>query len=186
MSNDLHDEDELDAFEVEGVQAFNRMTDAMHGLDRRMGTLDAGLAAKLAAAERVASKAETAAQDAKQAAAHAHAAVRDERRSLALWASCLVAGTVIGAGAVGYWLGQTNGQKTGLADGYRIAMDEKAAAAWANTPAGKLALSLDQAGDLHALAECARPGWTVETRQGRRICFVKPDAKGSTYGWALP
>ena len=57
-------------------------------------------------------------------------------------------------------------------------MDEKAAAAWANTPAGKLALSFDQAGDLHALAECARPGWAVETRQGRRICFVKPDAKG--------
>ena len=186
MSSGPYDQDEVDAFEVEGVQAFNQMTDAMHGLDRRMGSLDASLGAKLAAAEQVAAKAEAAADNARQAAAYAHAAVREERRSLALWASCLVAATVIGAGAVGYWLGNSSGRTTGLADGYRTAMDEKAAAAWANTPAGKIALSFDQAGDLHALAECARPGWAVETRQGRRICFVKPDAKGSTYGWTLP
>ena len=56
MSSGPYDQDEVDAFEVEGVQAFNQMTDAMHGLDRRMGTLDAALGTKLAAAERVASQ----------------------------------------------------------------------------------------------------------------------------------
>ena len=186
MSDGQYDQDELDAFEVEGVQAFNRMADAMHGLDTRMASLDAGLGAKVAAAERTAAKAETAAQEARQAAAQAFAAAREERRSLALWASCLVAGSVLLAGAVGYWAGQDNGRTTGLADGYRAAMDEKAAAAWANTPSGKLALGLDQAGELHRLAGCTGTGWTIETQQGRRICVVRPDAKGGIYGWLLP
>ena len=186
MSDGQYNPDELDAFEAEGVQAFNRMADAMHGLDNRMTSLDAGLGAKVAAAEQVAAKAETAAQEAKQAAAQAFAAAREERRSLALWASCLVAGSVLLAGAVGYWAGQNNGRTTSLADGYRAAMDEKAAAAWANTPSGKLALSLDQAGDLHALAECARPGWSVEVKQGRRICYPQALKDGTLYGWALP
>ena len=67
MNGDNDAPDELDAFEVEGIQAFNRMTDAMHGLDSRMSALDAGLAAKLAAAEQVAARAETASEGARKA-----------------------------------------------------------------------------------------------------------------------
>ena len=85
-----------------------------------------------------------------------------------------------------YWLGHASGWDSGRTDGYRAALDQNAAAAWGNTPSGKLALSLDQAGDLHALADCARPGWSVETKQGHRVCFVRPDAKGTLYGWTLP
>ena len=67
MSGEQDHPDELDAFEVEGVQAFNRMTAAMHGLDSRMIALDAGLAAKLAAAQQVGAKAEIASEGARKA-----------------------------------------------------------------------------------------------------------------------
>ena len=185
MSDDLDDESQ-DAYAVEGIQAFNRMTAAMHGLNARMTTLDAGLNTKVSAAEKAATLASTAAHTAKQAATEAHAAVREERRSLALWTSGLVALAVLLAGALGYHLGQRAGETVGQANGYRSAMDEKAAASWANTPSGQLALALDRAGSLAMLATCSGKGWETQTRQGRRVCFVKPDAKGNIYGWTLP
>ena len=186
MSDGQYDPDELDAFEVEGVQAFNRMADAMHGLDGRMSALDAGLAAKVAAAQQVAARAETASEGARKAVKRLEALLPQQARSAASWAVLGALAGILGTGVAAYWLGHASGREGGWADGYRAALDQNAAAAWGNTPSGKLALSLDQVGDLHALADCARPGWTVEVKQGRRICFVKPDAKGNTYGWALP
>ena len=186
MNGEQDHPDELDAFEVEGVQAFNRMAEAMHGLDSRMIALDAGLAAKLAAAQQVAAKAETASEGARKAVKRLEALLPQQTRSAASWAVLGALAGILAAGGMGYWLGHASGREGGFADGYRAALDQNAAAAWGNTPAGKLALGLDQAGDLHALAECARPGWTVETKQGRRVCFVRPDAKGTLYGWALP
>ena len=112
--------------------------------------------------------------------------IPQQTRLAASWAVLGALGGILAAGAGAYWLGHVSGREGGFADGYRAALGQNAAAAWGNTPAGKLALSLDQAGDLHALAECARPGWSVEIKQGRRVCFVRPDAKGTLYGWALP
>ncbi len=68
-------------------------------------------------------------------------------------------------------------------------MDEKAAAAWANTPSGRMAFALDQNGSLAMLATCNNKGWQVEKRQGHRICFpyaVPDGASGTVYGWTLP
>jgi hypothetical protein len=187
MSDELDDADlDTDDLAQEGVRAFNRMTAAMHGLEGRIITVDASLGTKVSAAERAATLAASAAQTAKQAADGLHAAARAKARSHASWAVLGALAGVLGAGGAGYWLGHASGREGGLADGYQAAHDEKAAASWANTPTGRLAFALDQAGSLTVLATCANHGWQTETRQGRRICFVKPDASGSIYGWTLP
>lgn len=188
MSDELDDADlDTDEFAQEGVRAFNRMAAAMHGLDARMTTLDAGLNAKVSAAERAATLATTAAQAAKQAADGLHAAARARARSHAAWAVLGALAGVLGAGGAGYGIGHASGREGGLADGYRAAQDEKAAAAWANTPAGRLAFAMDQAGSLAMVARCAGQGWEVETRKGGvRVCFVNKAADGTNYGWVLP
>lgn len=187
MSDELDDADlDTDDLAREGVRAFNRMTTAMHGLDGRMTSLDAGLNAKVAAAERAATLATTAAEAARKAADSLHAAASAKARSHASWAVLGVLAGALGAGGAGYALGLSSGWKSGQVAGYQDARDEKAAASWANTPAGRLAFALDQAGSLTVLATCANHGWQTETRQGRRVCFVRPDASGSIYGWTLP
>ena len=99
-----------------------------------------------------ASTARKAAQDAKEAAQTALQAARASARSVASWAVLGALAGVLGAGGAGYWIGHASGRENDLADGYRAARDEKAAAAWANTPAGQLALDLDKAGSLSVLA----------------------------------
>ena len=184
MSDDLVDE--ADSFEAEGVEAFNRMAGAMQVLQTRLGTLDTGLGSKVAQAERAASKAETAAENAVQAAKHAAATAQSGARQTASWAILGALAGILGAGGTGYWLGHASGQETGRADGYRTARDEKAAASWANTPAGQLAFALDRAGSLSMLAQCTNQSWKAETRDGRRFCFPMPDAKQDVTGWRLP
>lgn len=187
MSDELDDADlDTDDLAQEGVRAFNRMTAAMHGLDGRMTTLDAGLNAKVSAAERAATLAASAAQTAKQAADQIHAAARAKARSVASWAVLGALAGVLGAGGAGYWLGLSSGWKSGLAAGYQDARDEKAAAAWANTPSGRTAFALDRAGGLSPVAACTTAGWWTETQHGRRYCFVGPASNGQTYGWPLP
>jgi hypothetical protein len=97
----------------------------------------------------------------------------------------VVAVAVFGAGLIGYELGQRAGEAVGRADGYETAVDEKAAASWANTPTGQLALALDRAGSLATLARCANQGWKVEQQPAGRVClpYRAPDAQ---YGWLLP
>ncbi len=178
--------DELDSFEVEGVQAFTRLTGAVQDLGGRLGTFEHGLGTKVAAAEQAASKAETAALDAKHAAGEAHAAARAEARSLTAWTAFLVMAGVLIAGGLGYALGERAGQATGQAAGYQDARDEKAAVSWANTPSGKLAFAMDQNGSLAMLAACTGQGWTAQTVQGRRMCYPRALKDGSLYGWPLP
>ena len=46
---------------------------------------------------------------------------------------------------------------------------------------------MERSGSLASLVACNSPGWQVETRKGGvRVCFVRPDANGTTYGWVLP
>ncbi|MYM29026.1 tyrosine-type recombinase/integrase [Duganella sp. CY15W] len=73
----------------------------------------------------------------------------------------------------------------GYASGYgqvcSEAKDERAAAAWANTPQGKAAYRLAQYGAIDNLIKCSQPGWKIE--QG--ICYVHPAPDGSIYGWRI-
>ena len=187
MSDELDDADlDADDFAQEGVEAFNAMTTAMQGLDSRMAALDTGLGSKVAKVERAATRAETAAESAIQAAKHAEATARAGARQTASWAVLGALAGILVAGGAGYWLGHTSGRENGLADGYRAARDEKAAASWANTPAGQLALDLERTGSLSVLARCTAQNWKAETRDGARFCFPMLDNKQNVTGWRIP
>jgi hypothetical protein len=73
------------------------------------------------------------------------------------------------------------GYQRGYAGGYGEARDEKAAAAWANTPQGKAAYRFAQQGGIDNLIKCDRPGWKVEDG----VCYVRATADGSIYGWRV-
>ena len=192
MRSELHDDEGLggtpepDSFEVEGIQAFNRLTTAVTGLQSRLVDLELGLGRKASQAERAAAKAEEAAQAARTAVEHARGVAHAKARSAASWAVLGALAGVLVAGGAGYWRGHAGGRETGLAEGYRTAVDANAAASWANTPSGQIALALDRAGSLSLLAQCSNQGWKVETIQGRRLCIVRPVKDGSIYGWNLP
>ena len=186
-----HDEDldgapEPDSFEVEGIQAFNRLAGAVQGLESRLGALEHGLGSKAVQALEAASTARTAAQNAIQAAQHVEAATRAEARSWTAYATCLVVAGTLAAGGIGYLLGEQAGQATGEAAGYRTAVDQNAAASWANTPAGQAALALDRAGSADRLARCNGQGWKVVVQSGQRVCYPSAAADGKVYGWTLP
>jgi hypothetical protein len=72
------------------------------------------------------------------------------------------------------------GRASGLVEGYAAARDETAAA-WANTPQGKAAYQLAQAGSIDTLTRCDLPGWRIE--QGGRYPDQAPG--GKLYGWRL-
>ena len=182
MSDELDD----DALALEGVQAFNRMTAAMDRLDGRLSVVDTGLGAKVSSAERAAVTVEAAAARTEVAARTAHETALARASVVTAWVAGVVLASVLLAGGAGYWLGHSSGWQAGQADGYRSALDEKAAAAWANTPSGRLALALDQAGSLTLVATCSGQGWKVEKQQGSRVCFPKLDRDGTLYGWTLP
>ena len=188
MSSHLvEDPDEHEAgHEGEGVAAFNRMADALHGLQSRLGALDAGMGQKATQAERAASKAETAAVNAQRTAEHAEATARAVARSAASWAALGAVAGLLVAGGAGYWLGHASGLETGLAGGYRAALDEKAAASWANTPAGRLAFGLAGAGSLDQLARCDGHGWTLAVQNSRKVCYPSVTAGKAADGWYLP
>lgn len=181
MSDDL-----ADGYEAEGIEAFDRLTTAVDGLGSRLSGLEAGLGSKVARAEEAASTASAAAARAMSAAEHAEATARAGARAVAAWAVLGALAGVVVAGGAGYWLGHASGREGGLAEGYREARDEKAAAAWANTPNGRLALALDKAGGLSPVTACDTAGWWTETREGRRYCFAGPAPNRKTYGWPLP
>ena len=129
MSDELDDADLAeDELAQEGVRAFNRMTTAMDRLGERLTAVDKRQQVRLADEEVEASTARKAAQDAKQAADTALQAARAAARSAAAWAVLGALAGVLGAGGAGYWLGHSSGRDSGLADGYRAAQDEKAAA----------------------------------------------------------
>jgi len=70
---------------------------------------------------------------------------------------------VLIACAVGFgFYMESVGRASGLVEGYAAARDETAAAAWANTPQGKAAYQLAQAGSIESLTRCDLPGWRIE------------------------
>jgi hypothetical protein len=93
----------------------------------------------------------------------------------------LAASIFVGVGASMYGAGVSSGNAAGQLDGYSKARDEKAAAAWANTPEGQIAIGLAKAGSLRELAACSGRGWK---RKGSS-CLPKCE-KGSVDGWNIP
>jgi hypothetical protein len=85
-----------------------------------------------------------------------------------------------------FWYGHSSGldsgYRAGYGDAYREAKDEKAAAAWANTPEGRMAYRFAQTGELQRLARCSGKGWRIE----KGVCYPLPVSKEGTYGWELP
>ena len=78
------------------------------------------------------------------------------------------------------WFARSSGVEYGKALGYAEAKDEKAAAAWANTPEGKAAYQLGKFGELQNLAQCNGKGWAVE----KGVCFVNTASDG-IHGWRV-
>ena len=78
--------------------------------------------------------------------------------------------------------GAKSGYDAGYGAGYTEAKDEKAAAAWANTPQGKSAYLLAQTGSLDALVNCNQPGWS----RSKNFCYVQAAPDKKIYGWVLP
>jgi hypothetical protein len=88
----------------------------------------------------------------------------------------------IDGGAAG-WGGYT----TGLAKGYQMAQDQKAAAAWANTQEGQIAYRFAQTGDLKTFSQCSGFGW----KSLKGVCYAFPGpagADGQTWvqTWKIP
>ncbi|MYM21473.1 protein mobE [Duganella sp. FT135W] len=102
----------------------------------------------------------------------------------AIWISACALSCCITFGAFGWYIHE-NAYAAGFAKGYGNAYltvkDEKAAAAWANTPQGKAAYRLAQAGSIDSLIKCDQPGWKVV--QG--ACYVHNLSDGTTYGWRI-
>lgn len=117
------------------------------------------------------------------------AAARDVARltaakQAATWiAACLLA-CCLSFGAFGWYIHRDAyqaGYDEGYGRAYMDAKDEKAAAAWANTPQGKAAYRLAQYGSLDSLINCNQPGWRTE----ENICYVQPTSDRQIYGWRI-
>lgn len=110
---------------------------------------------------------------------------RDGARAELVKRAGILAGSVIAGGLFVFLLAFHAGEGKGEATARDQTRQEygymATAASWANTPEGRIAFELTQAGSLRDLATCSRPGWEIKNGQ----CFVRP-VKGSTYGWSLP
>ncbi len=105
------------------------------------------------------------------------------------WAAGCLAVAFLAFGGFGWYLhsqAYAAGYNSGYGVGYTEAKDEKAAAAWANTPEGKAAYRLAQVGSMTALIHCNQPGWKVENNMCYPHSFAKKDGSADVYGWRLP
>ena len=101
------------------------------------------------------------------------------------WATGCIAVAFTCFGIFGWYMHNSShdsGYKAGYGTGYNEAKDEKAAAAWANTPEGKMAYRFAQSGELQRLAKCSGKGWKVE----KGACYPYSVPKEGTYGWTMP
>lgn len=105
-------------------------------------------------------------------------------REMARWiAACMLTTSVVLI-AFGWFVhshARASGYDSGYAAAYEQAKDEKAAAAWANTPEGRKAWRLARAGDIASLVECDRPGWYKKDG----ACYVDRAPDKAIYGWRV-
>lgn len=92
----------------------------------------------------------------------------------------------IGAAAISLlvtgWMCFDAGKEAGYGAAMKVARNEVAAAAWANTPEGQLGYRLALVGSLQQVARCNAPGWKI--RNG--ACLPQVDAEGTLHGWVMP
>jgi hypothetical protein len=83
------------------------------------------------------------------------------------------------------WMMHNRGYSSGYAEGhehgYVEARDEKSAASWANTPEGRLAYGLAQAGSIRELATCNGDGWVLKNG----ACLPNIGSNHMIYGWKI-
>jgi hypothetical protein len=142
---------------------------------------------KSAADASMQASAEAAKADLAEAVANAaqKVAVNTSRKQMWKWAAGCIAVAFFSFGLFGafvYSKTYTAGVNSGYGLGYNEAKDEKAAAAWANTPQGRLAYRFAQTGSLDSLVKCDRPGWTEK----KGVCFPYQASDGNIYGWNIP
>lgn len=103
------------------------------------------------------------------------------------WAGGCIAVAFVSLGSIGWYAhssGKDSGYQAGYGVGYTEAKDEKAAAAWANTPEGRMAYRFAQSGELQRLARCQGKGWKVEKGN---VCYpFALSATEGTFGWTMP
>lgn len=107
------------------------------------------------------------------------------RKQMWRWATGCIAVAFVALALFGWYLHQTglvSGYSTGYGEGYREAKDEKAAAAWANTPEGQMAYKFAQTGELQRLARCQGEGWTINNG----ACYPYTAKNKLQHGWNLP
>lgn len=105
-------------------------------------------------------------------------------RSMAQWIACCMLMSCIVLIGFGWFVhshARASGYDSGYAAAYEQAKDEKAAAAWANTPEGRKAWRLARAGDITSLVDCDRPGWYAKDG----ACFVDRAPDKMLYGWRV-
>lgn len=95
-------------------------------------------------------------------------------------------GIGIGAAAISLfitgWMCFDAGKAAGYGTAIKVARNETAAAAWANTPEGQVGYRLALVGSLQQVARCNAPGWKVKNG----ACLPYADADGTLHGWAVP
>ena len=156
-------------------------TAAKDTLDKFKETADATVKASVESAK--ADLAKAVAASAKEVAHHV--AGKEKLQ----WLAGSIAAASIAFGAFGWYMhssGKNSGYQAGYGAGYSEAKDEKAAAAWANTPEGRTAYRCAQSGELQRLARCSGKGWTSV----KGTCFPQADQhkdeKAMVYGWMMP
>ncbi|MDD5540194.1 MAG: hypothetical protein PHG61_05835 [Candidatus Marinimicrobia bacterium] len=105
------------------------------------------------------------------------------------WAAGCLAVGFLAFGLFGWYIhskAYEAGYNSGYGVGYAEAKDEKAAAAWANTPEGKAAYRLAQAGSIGSMIHCNQPGWKIENGLCYPHYVTKKNGSAEIYGWRLP
>lgn len=178
----MSDDRELD----DGLAAFDQLNRTMAETNRLLIRVQSNQTERTRQENALSVELQAALKQATGAAQKALQASKTEFRSNLLWLGSAALLTLLIAFGGGYWFGHQAGSEQGQAEGYQATRDERAAASWANTPAGQRAYGLDQRGSLDMLVRCSAPGWTTERQKGGTVCFPNPDARGQTSGWYLP
>lgn len=100
-----------------------------------------------------------------------------------IFGAMIVTGILTGASAWYFHkMGRQDGYGRGYGIGHQVAMNEIAAAAWANTQEGKLAYQLATNARISDFVNCSGNGWQVKNA----ICYPFASADGKVTGWRLP
>ena len=178
----MTDERELD----DGLAAFDQLGREMVETNRLLRAVRSDQTTRNQQEHALSAEMQTALKQATGASQKALQAAKTEIRSSLLWTGLMAFLIVLVAFGGGYFFGQQAGTEKGQAEGYQAARDEKAAASWANTPAGQRAYGLDQLGNLDLVTQCRGQGWRIVRQHGQDYCYPYLDAQQMVHGWAIP